>query len=314
MNDNFNQKEEDNFSSENDTVNTEQMQDTYDEAKKQHDEAVAAAKSREERNKSGEYSDMKETYTPDIHELPDYDKPPKLSLGKILKYIVIGLVVLVYALLMMRVYLNNDTGVALNKKLIANDKTVEAYNNALNGGDGEFTVWAQSMGSYTMTLTTDKNGRPDETRRVSHSKYSESKEFRGMIMVSNFLYYEDAHQVVITVRFNRASIEALKEVTKLESVFAEPYLYALTDGKKLYTDYDYVTYKRFTYNYRRIIFNDVDLKDVSQLSLNVYCNYGTGTELSNPLDIIDAYDKNIPMKEKKYKNDTFTAKTNGIVD
>ncbi len=273
-----------------------QEKNELESAAKEHESSKEAARIKEERENEHRYSETHESYTPDEDkEIPDYYAAPKISIGKILKYVVIGLVILIYGLIFYRMYLQNNSGVEIVSQLIANSETVKAYNNCLDEGES-FDVFYQEFTSYSKVLETDENKRPTKTTNIIHHEYSQSKTYYGMFSISNFLYYEDSNQVVITLRYNRNAVKTLKEEYKVSSLPSEPFFFTLDDGKKFYDSYYYLQDKKFTYNYRRLIFDGVTLDDISKLSLNIYyiadCDDYTDT-----LESMQIYDSNIPMKK-----------------
>ena len=279
-------------------------------AARDREAAKDAARERQRREDEYGYSDMKETYEPDIHDVSG-PPVPKLNLGKILKYVAIGLVLLVYMLIFVRIYYQNDTGLKSTSALIANSQTVKAYNSALEKRE-PFKVYSHPLSSHYSVLSVDENGNPVETTNIVYDNYSQSKEFYGMLQVSNFLYYETSEQVVITVRYNREAVKTLKSLYKTDTLPSEPFFFTLDDGKSFYDSYSYTCDSRFTYTYRRLIFNGVSLDDIEKLSLNVY--YSDDVSQSAPLDFFLIYHKSTPLTEVTKGKEALSGVSKDIVN
>ena len=272
--------------------------DTFSKSSDEINAAKEAARIKEERELEGGYSTTHESYVPDTEkEIPDYYASPKVSIRKILKYVVIGLVIAVYALIFYRIYLQNNSGVKIVNQLISNTETVKAFRDTYEKGES-FDVYSQNLTSYTLVLETDADKKPTKTTNIIYNEYSQSKNYYGTFYVTGFLYYEDSEQVVITLRYNRSALNALKEDYKLSDIPSEPFFFTLDDGKQFYDEYEYVSDKKFTYYYRRIIFNSVSLEDIKSLSLNIYY-VGDSEDYYAPLDYIPIYDSRVPLEKVK---------------
>lgn len=191
----------------------------------------------------------------------DGDAKPKSKVGKILRWLGIALILLVYGLLMFRIFIKNDPKSA--KQFLWTPDTVAAYEQ----NPSSFEVLTQKIQSFSYAL-----GEKDER---GHEKY-ESRTYNditsgGSFKISNLVYVKSAGELQITVRFNRSAVEKVQALYNLpEKPAGEIFFFALDDGSDYYTDYSYVATKRFTYEYRRLVFSNVDLEDTETLNLNIY--------------------------------------------
>lgn len=240
----------------------------------------------------------------------DGDYKPKSKVGKILRWIGIALILLVYGLLMFRIFIKGDPKSA--GKFIWTSDTVAAYQQ----NTSSFTAKTQEIQSFSFAT-----GEKDEQ---GNDKY-ESRTYNnitsgGSFQISNLIYVPETGELQITVRFNRASVEKVQELYNLpEKPDGEIYFFALSDGDKYYTDYSYVATKRFTYQYRRLVFSGVDLTDTETLDLNIY--YIDNVSLGTPLvfdpkedyaerGALTIYDKNLGWEVYDLKN-ALPAEVNG---
>ncbi len=107
---------------------------------------------------------------------------------------------------------------------------------------------------------------------VSHEPYTNYDE-EGWYNISNVAMSESAGEVQLTVRYNsRSTVNVLMQKYELaERPEGEIFVYILADNKgNTYTDYTFAASSRPLYEFRRVIFTDVDLTDVDKLYLHVY--------------------------------------------
>lgn len=218
-------------------------------------------------------------------------KKKKNLISRILKWLVIALVVFVYAFLMFRIFIQSDTKIA--KTFLWTENTVAAY----ESNSDAFEALTQDN-SYTYY---DQNTK--ETIQYSYSTYSGSEEDRthdGQFHTSQFVYIPSSHELQITLRYNREAVSELLATYGLEKApSGELLCFALTDGVNYYTDYTFLTDSRFTYQYRRLTFSGIDLTDVSQMALEIY--YIGDVQKSTPYESMVIYLSNIPMEQYKVK-------------
>ena len=108
---------------------------------------------------------------------------------------------------------------------------------------------------------------------ASDSFNSDGKREDSMFSVSLITYSPEIKQLQVTVRYNNRALNYLKEEypAAADITDGEYYVYALRDnlGKK-YTSYSYIKAEKTGYTYRRLVFDNVDLTDVSEMKLELY--------------------------------------------
>lgn len=230
---------------------------------------------------------------------------PKSRAGKIVRYIALSLVVLVYGLLMFRIFIKSDPESA--KCFIWTEDSLAAYNSAPDS----FEILTQKIATYQKEIGKDDNGLPI-CETVTYNDITSD----GSFTISNFLYVPATGELTITVRYNRSALESLKEECGLEALpSGEPFFFALegtgADGSEYSTDYRYYPSSRFTYEYRRLVFRDVTLPEDGTVMLNVY--FVDNVDLSSPLVFnsdskkyavelsLPIYDSYLGLKEYKTK-------------
>ncbi len=210
----------------------------------------------------------------------------RFTLGKLLKYIVIALIILVYALIFFRIAISNDTDIA--KSFIWTLDSAKAYNSSQGKG---ITVLSQELESYPIT---DEDGNILEI--VKFDELSPD----GLFKVSNFMYVKETKEVIITLRYNDTCEELYSEKYEVDTKTSELFVFTLTGGENRYSDYTFVRDSRFTYHYRRLIFTGVELDGLASLSLQAYCvgnlNY------DKPACDMVIYDSHIEMKPVSLKD------------
>ncbi|MBR2431567.1 MAG: hypothetical protein IKB23_01500 [Clostridia bacterium] len=204
----------------------------------------------------------------------------RFTIGKLVKYLIIAFIVLVYALIFFRIAISNDTDIA--KSFIWTEASVKAYNDSNGKG---LTVLSQELETYPLT---DKDGNVIEM--VTFKELSDD----GLFKVSNFMYVKETKEVIITLRYNDTCEELYSEKYGIDTSVSELFVFTLTGGANRYTEYSYVTDARFTYHYRRLIFTGIELDDMATLSLQAYCVGEPNYE--KPVCDMPIYDNHIEMK------------------
>ncbi len=218
-------------------------------------------------------SNMEYDYYPDEPEIKK-----GFSVGKIFKWVGIVFVILVYLLIMFRIFISKDTSLA--KKFVWTDENVAVYNEK-----GGLSVYSHDLAGYTLR---DENGTVIAT--ASYKELSED----GLFKIGSIMYVQDTKEFIITVRYNDTCEELYSEKYSLDPKKGELFVFMLTDGEKTYSDYTYISDERFVYHYRRLIFKNVDLSDVSKLTIKGYC---VGMpDLEKPVLEMGAYDVNCRNK------------------
>lgn len=130
---------------------------------------------------------------------------------------------------------------------------------------------------------------------------------KGRYHISNVALSHTTDEVQFTFRYNsRSTVNTLMELYKLtERPSGEIFVFTLTDNTGVtYKDYVFAAKSRPLYEFRRVIFEGVDLTDVTTLYLNVY--YGddvSGAGLMNHTFVMYEKDSGseFPVYEKAEK-------------
>lgn len=81
----------------------------------------------------------------------------------------------------------------------------------------------------------------------------------------------NVEQIQLTVRYNDSTLEHYTEDTGLSLGAGEPFVYMLSDDQgRNYLPAATVTAEKSNLNYRRLVFEDVDMAGVDELTLNIY--------------------------------------------
>lgn len=234
----------------------------------------------------------------------DGSHKPKSRVGKILRWAGLAIVLLVYVLLFFRIYIKGNPKSA--SEFLWTPEAVAAYK--LEGEN--FVVKTQKIESYNKILGYDENNVPIVERVIYNDITGD-----GSFQISELMYVPSTKEVQVTLRFNRSSLDKLKDEYKLsERPDGEIFFFALDslDGN-YYTDYSYTASKRFTYEYRRLVFKNVDLDAAELMYLNIY--YIDDVRLASPLTFtakdednsvhctLPIYDRELGfevVKQKKY--------------
>lgn len=229
-------------------------------------------------------------------------KKKKGLVGKILKWMVIGLILFVYLFLMFRIFIKSDTKIA--KTFVWTEDTVAAY----ESDPASFEAFTQDN-TYVYYDTDTETAI--EYAYDTYSGSDEDNTHEGQFHTSQFVYVPSSKEFQITLRYNRDGVRELLNTYGLEKAPAgELFCFALTDGTNIYTDYTFLTDSRFTYQYRRLTFSGVDLEDVSQMWLQIY--FIGDVSVSSPYESMTVYLSDIPMESYKVKK-ALPAEVNGTL-
>ena len=207
-------------------------------------------------------------------------KKKKFNVKKLIKWIIIGVIAAVYLFLMYRIitmHIYPDSATSY----VWTEAGVAAYNNDKTG----FKVQNQQIKSFSIM---QEDGSYE---RVVYNDITKD----GYYHISSFMYNEATKELMISLRFNKASLESLKEKYKLEQTpDAGAYVFALetTDGYD-YT-YSYSVTSSGKYYFCRLLFDGVELEKYDTVDLNVY--YIENVSLSSPLGYLTIYDSRIPKE------------------
>ena len=94
----------------------------------------------------------------------------------------------------------------------------------------------------------------------------------SMYSINQITYAESIGQLQATVRINERALNHLMENKGVDALpEGEVFILKLRDNfGRVYTDYLYTAAKTSGYGYRHVIFDGVDMEDVTQLTLEVY--------------------------------------------
>ena len=250
----------------------------------------------------------------DVHEIED-EKVPRLSVLQILRYIGIGVIILVMVLIFYRIHTQKED---YSDYLVWTEEAVAAYQEK-----GSLTVWTQEMKSFNLTLERDENNMPTRTYHYTYDPYSKSPyedestnleaerlTYKGCFMVGDPMYIEETRQFLITFRVNRTAGDRVKDHYHLDTApKGDIFRFALSDGGKTYTDYSYVTVEKNTYFYYRLVFNNVDYgyldytklteSDIRELTLSVF--YNDKFNPDSPFEVLGCANNVIPGDHFKLK-------------
>ncbi|MBQ7365448.1 MAG: hypothetical protein IJW46_07600 [Clostridia bacterium] len=252
----------------------------------------------------GDEKPQNEEYTPEEKDLSYVDREDRLSIGKIIKYIAIGLMVLMFAVLFYRIFAQKKD---YSDYFVWTADAVAAYEEKK-----ELTAWIQNMSSYQLTLARDENNIPTDTLTFTYYPYSDpdpnekGEDFEACFMVSKPMYIEETKEFLITFRVNRTAGDHLKKHYSLDhSPAGDVYRFSLSDGAVRYTDYDYITFSENNYYYYRLVFHNVDYHyvtgyqnikqtDITALDLSVYYLYKFNE--NSPIDSITVANSYCPIE------------------
>lgn len=256
------------------------------------------------------------------HEEKDlsYVDENRLTFGKILKYIATGLVLLVFAVLLFRIFAQRED---YSDHFIWTDSILEAYEDKK-----DLTVWIQNMSSYQLTLARDEHNIPTDVLSFTYYPYSNpdankaGEDFEGCFMVSMPMYIEETKDFILTFRVNRTAGTHLQKHYSLDHApTGDIYRFSLSDGKTTYTDYEYVTFRKNSYYYYRLVFKNVDYhyvtgyqnikpSDITTLDLSFYYIYRFHE--ASPLDTITVADSYCPIERYDVKDALPAQKTDAL--
>ena len=224
---------------------------------------------------------------------PEEEPKKKSPVLAVLKYAVIALVIVVYALMIFRIAIKEDPKSA--KEFIWTESSVAAYNES----SGEFRVQNQQIRSFSYI-----DPVTGEATKLVYNTITDD----GYFQISSFMYVEATKELILTFRYNNASLEFLKQEYGLSQLpEGELYYLALNTSKGRVTEYTYTSSARFTYEYRRVIFENVDLSQEKTLDLDIY--FMGDIDLDRPLASLTVYDYRIPVEYYDLK-DALPAKIN----
>jgi len=159
------------------------------------------------------------------------------SIGKkvktVLKLLVFLTSLCIYLFFFFRVCSSNDPKVM--QQIVWNETTVAAYQQEPDA----FQAFEQFPSAY---MTVD-----------------------GSFWITNIVYLPQAKQLQVTVKYNDSTLRKLKEAIGSDyQIPDEPFVYYLVDDNGTrYDEYSFISDEKSIYNYRRLVFENIDLTDVS---------------------------------------------------
>ncbi len=162
----------------------------------------------------------------------DIEEPKKkgFTVGKLFKWLAITVIILVYAVLIVRCTIFQDD-VKITSKILVNENTVTAYNKAPE----EFKVVQYGMNSPWVAVS---EGR--------------------LIQFDNLYYIDASKQMQFTVKYN-------KDIAPDMNSDGVPFKFRLIDNyNNTYENYFFEQKDKFNYNYIRLCFENIELVDYSQ--------------------------------------------------
>ncbi len=101
--------------------------------------------------------------------------------------------------------------------------------------------------------------------------YMEYLTMDGFFHVNNVRYIESTNQLEVTIRYNDSTVESFSRYAGSEPK-CEPFVFELCDGdgNVIAGEYSFVADSRYMYNYRRLLFDNINPNDHQSLAVTVY--------------------------------------------
>ncbi len=194
-----------------------------------------------------------------------------LTFSKIFKFIFVFLIITVYTLLLGRMYLARYTG-SMARYAWTNN-ALETYEQTSN-----LTLMTQDL-----SKTIDDN---------------------GYFSISNYVFIPEINEVQFTLRYNDSTVDTLENFYTDVSEIGETFVFTLTDNYgNVYDTYKYISKSNFIYNFRRLVFEGVDIDNAGTLYLNIY--YINDVSKASPIyTSFRLYDKDTRAYESDLKINT----------
>lgn len=176
------------------------------------------------------------------------------------------IVVAVLAILFFRMFSMRDPKII--KEYIWDNSAITEYNKLANKED--FKIYKYSLGSYRYydeSQSKEVMGNvPEFNQDRANSKY------HGTFRASNIFYTENTKKLQIALRYNNVAEKNLIEDYSLARLpDGESFVFTLTDKSgNVYKEYSFTKAEKSVYNYRMLVFEDIDLSAAEELTLNIY--------------------------------------------
>ena len=131
------------------------------------------------------------------------------------------------------------------------------------------------------------NSDPDNFN-VTHYPSIDSFSENNMYSINQITYTDGINQLQATVRYNERTLKYLMSEKGVEALpEGEIFVFKLrSDSGRVYTQYSYTATAKSGYGYRHVIFDGVDMEDVSLLTLEIYYIGDVGEKESAVAELI----------------------------
>ena len=137
----------------------------------------------------------------------------------------------------------------------------------------------------------------------------------GRFWISNVVYLPTAKQLQLTIKYNSSTLkyltqeleEASTDDTESQDVRItlpdEPFSYSLIDNSGVrYQVYTAEAARKQNYHYRRLVFENIDLTDVTDLYVDIYY-VGAQNYAAIPYGSLKAWDADLPVTQRNLKKE-----------
>ncbi|MCI8589285.1 MAG: hypothetical protein HFE77_01005 [Clostridiales bacterium] len=226
------------------------------------------------------------------YDYSELDPKKRGPIFRIFKYIFLFLAILFGVFLIARIHVNNTTPEEA-KKLLWNEEAIDALHKE---GPETFSVIEHNLSTYITA----------EGKRILRNPMTDDAFFS----FSHVQYMPSVNQIQLTVRFNESTIDRVMERFDLSTrPENEIFLFWLEDNNgNRYTTYSYTTATqnflgKRRYNYRRLLFTQVDIEQVKTLTLHIDYNNQSDPSASQTIDTIVVYDAGFEAEAGRTKSD-----------
>ncbi|MBE6606339.1 MAG: hypothetical protein E7635_04810 [Ruminococcaceae bacterium] len=170
-----------------------------------------------------------------------------------------------------------------------------------------------SMAKYAWTNNAIKTYEQTTDFTLMTQNLSKTIDDNGYFSISNYVYIPEINEVQFTVRYNNSTVDTLENFYTDVSDIGETFVFTLTDNNgNVYDSYKYLSKSNLIYNFRRLVFEGVDLSNAGTLYLNVYyindvsksSKIYTSFQLYN--EDANSFESNLKINTNKPKEAKFT--------
>ncbi len=167
-------------------------------------------------------------------------KKKRFTVKKLLKYIALLLILIVYVLLIGRMAL------------------------AKVSGDMARYLWTESG---ALAYKSSPKDYKIQTAYIT----AVIDEDTGYYHISNFTFVKGTGEVQLTIRYNDSTVDELDKFYPNREKTPEDFVFVISDDYgNVYDTYKYISSSNLLYNFRRVVFENVDLETDSSLYLSIY--------------------------------------------